>query len=183
MPDADAAVPAEGGTKTIATLDTSKGKIVIELNPDKSPITVDNFKKYADDKFYDGLIFHRVIKDFMIQGGGLNENMQEQTATYEPIINEAKTSKLSNLKGTIAMARTSDPNSATSQFFINTVDNKFLDPGGSPQNPDGYAVFGMVVEGMEVVAAIESVPTGSKMGYDDVPIDPVLINSVVVEQK
>ena len=181
--DVDAAVQPEGGAKTIATIDTSKGKIVLELNPDKSPITVDNFKKYADDKFYDGLIFHRVMKGFMIQGGGLNDLMQEQTATYDPIINEAKTSKLSNVKGTIAMARTSDPNSATSQFFINTVDNLFLDPGGSPDNPDGYAVFGAVTQGMDVVAAIEAVPVAKKGMYDNVPVDPVLINSIVVEIK
>lgn len=162
-----------------ATIDTSKGKIVLELYPDKAPITVENFQAYANDNFFNGLIFHRVIKGFMIQGGGLDEAMNPQTATYPAILNEAKTSGLSNVAGTIAMARTSDPNSATSQFFINTVDNTFLDPGGG--SADGYAVFGKVTQGMDVVQTIENVATQSVGGYDDVPVDPVLINSVVVQ--
>ena len=172
-----------GGTAAIelhATIDTNKGPIVVELNSAASPITVENFRSYADAQFYDGLIFHRVIKDFMVQGGGLLPDMTEKTPLFPPIVNEAQSSGLSNLTGTIAMARTSVPNSATSQFYINTADNTFLDPG--QDTTAGYCVFGMVIEGMPVVTTIENVATQSVGAYDDVPVDPVLINSIVVEQ-
>ena len=168
-----------GGAALQANIDTSMGLIVVDLNPGASPITVDNFQAYADAQFYDGLIFHRVISAFMIQGGGLNPDMTQKPTLFPPIVNEAVTSGLSNLAGTIAMARTSAPNSATSQFYINTVDNTFLDP--SPSNPAGYAVFGMVTEGMDVVHAIEAVATHSVGAYDDVPVDAVLINSITVQ--
>jgi cyclophilin family peptidyl-prolyl cis-trans isomerase len=169
------------GKKLVATITTSMGNIVVELNSSAAPITTTNFKNYADAKFFDGLIFHRVIKGFMIQGGGFLPGMKERKAIFPPIIDEAKTSGLSNTAGTIAMARTDDPNSATSQFFINTVDNVFLDP--STKNPDGYAVFGAVTQGMDVVSAIESVATKTIGINENVPVTPVLINSVVVEEK
>lgn len=174
------AAPEASGPRLLATIETNMGNIVVELNPTAAPITVENFQNYADDQYFDGLIFHRVIKDFMIQGGGLEPGMTPRAATYPPIVNEAPTSGLSNLRGTISMARTSAPDSATSQFFINTVDNEFLNPGGGQA---GYAVFGQVVEGMDVVDEIESVPTGSVGSYDDVPVKDVLIVSIVVNQE
>ncbi|HEK84762.1 MAG: peptidylprolyl isomerase [Candidatus Saccharicenans sp.] len=156
---------------------TSKGDIVIELYADKSPITVKNFLAYVDDKFYDGTIFHRVIKGFMIQGGGLTADMKTKLEKRPPIKNEANNG-LKNLRGTIAMARTADIDSATCQFFINLVDNPFLDH--VPNEPDhfGYAVFGKVIKGLEVVDAIGSVPTTVKGMYRDVPVEPVTILSV-----
>lgn len=162
-----------------AVIETTFGTIRIELNPDASPITVENFRKYADASFYDGLLFHRVIPDFMIQGGGLEPGMVERDALFDPIVNEAATSGLSNLRGTIAMARTSAPNSATSQFFINTADNTFLDAGQS--DPAGYAVFGTVTEGMDVVDQISAVETHSVGIYDDVPVQDVVMTSVRVQ--
>ncbi len=177
----DTVSTSDGATKVVATIETSKGSIVLELDPLAAPITVANFRKYADDAFYDGLIFHRVIKDFMIQGGGLDPDMKTKSATYPPIVNEAKTSGLSNVRGTIAMARTSAPNSATTQFFINTEDNTYLDPGDA--SPDGYAVFGKVVQGMDVVDTIEAVETTTVGMYKDVPVEDVLIASVKVEDK
>jgi len=159
------------------------GTIVVELNPTASPITVENFKKYADQSFFDGLIFHRVIKDFMIQGGGLTPDMKEKTPLFPPIVDEAKTSGLSNLRGTIAMARTQAADSATSQFFINVVDNTFLDPGPADAgavDPNGYCVFGTVIQGMDVVDEIQVVPTHTVGLYQDVPVDPILINSLAV---
>jgi len=169
-----------GGAQPLrATIDTSEGIIVVDLEPTLTPVTVENFKKYADAQFYDGLVFHRVIVDFMIQGGGLSPDMTEKDPLFAPIVNEAVGSGLSNVAGTIAMARTSAPNSATSQFYINTVDNTYLDP--STDNPAGYAVFGMVSTGMDVVETIENVPTHTVGAYDDVPVTTVLINSIVVE--
>jgi peptidyl-prolyl cis-trans isomerase A (cyclophilin A) len=153
-------------------IETSKGDIVVELNPEKAPVTCKNILQYVDDKYYDGTIFHRVIKDFMIQGGGMNAQMR-QKPTRPAIINEAKNG-LKNDRGTVAMARTSDPDSATSQFFINHANNDFLNAG---VRDAGYAVFGKVVEGMEVVDAIANVKT--KAG--DVPVETVTINSVTVE--
>jgi peptidyl-prolyl cis-trans isomerase A (cyclophilin A) len=149
----------EGNMANIAILKTSKGIIEIELYPEKSPKTVENFKKYLEEGFYDGLVFHRVIDGFMIQAGGFYPDGTYKESYYEPIENEAKNG-LKNTKGTIAMARTSDPNSATTQFFINTMDNQGLDY----PNPDGhgYAVFGKVIEGIDVVEEIESEPTGDK---------------------
>jgi cyclophilin family peptidyl-prolyl cis-trans isomerase len=154
---------------------TSMGVIVLELYPDKAPLTVENFLKYVDDGFYNGTIFHRVIRRFMIQGGGFTAQMA-QKPTRNPIVNECGP-QLRNLRGTIAMARTSQPNSATSQFFINQVDNPFLDFDG-PNKP-GYAVFGRVIEGMDVVDRIATVPTTRlPNGMADVPVEPVLIERV-----
>jgi len=154
-------------------LSTSAGEITIELFDDKSPETVSNFLQYVDDQFYNGTIFHRVIKDFMIQGGGFHPDFSKKP-TRDPIKNEASNG-ISNECGTVSMARTSDPNSATAQFFINVVDN----PGLDYPRPDGhgYAVFGKVTEGMEVVGKIRAVPTGIKDQHRDVPVDNVTIES------
>lgn len=157
----------------LVRLETSRGDIVLELDRTKAPKTVENFLSLINSGFYDGTIFHRVIKGFMIQGGGLTEDMR-QKPTGEPIPNEAENG-LKNLRGTVAMARTQDPHSATSQFFINTADNAFLNFSGKTLNGWGYCVFGRVVEGMEVVDAIESFPTTSKGMYRDVPVAPIVI--------
>jgi len=157
-------------------LTTSMGDITIELDDRNAPITVENFLSYVKDGFYDGTIFHRVINGFMIQGGGLTPQMQpEQT---KPSIKNEAANGLKNLRGTIAMARTPDPDSATSQFFINLVDNDFLN-FVSPAEP-GYAVFGKVIEGMDIVDKIAAVPTTSKDFYDDVPASPIEITSAVI---
>lgn len=157
---------------------TSMGDVKIELYPDKAPETVKNFLAYVNDKFYEGTIFHRVIPNFMIQGGGFTQDMQ-QKPTQPPIKNEADNG-LKNDTGTIAMARTNVVDSATSQFFINLKDNDFLNH--TPQN-FGYAVFGKVIEGMDVVHKIEGVKTGNRGRYQDVPVEPVMIQSVrLVEQ-
>ena len=147
-------------------LQTSMGDIVIELNEQAAPVTVKNFLQYVEDGFFDSKIFHRVIPNFMIQGGGFTEDMS-QGQTRDQIVNEAANG-LKNERGTIAMARTNDPDSATAQFFINQQDNDFLNYAGSA-NP-GYAVFGKAVEGMDVVDAIASVETTTKQGMDDVPV-------------
>ncbi len=159
-------------------METSMGNIKIELFKDKAPITVRNFLSYVKDGFYDGLIFHRVIKNFMVQGGGMDESMREKKTKFA-IKNEAANG-LSNMRGTIAMARTGVIDSATSHFFINAVDNKFLDYRGKTPDMFGYAVFGQVVEGLDVVDAIRDVKTGSKAGHSDVPVEPVTILSVKV---
>jgi len=159
-------------------METSMGNIKIELFKDKAPITVRNFLSYVKDGFYDGLVFHRVIKNFMIQGGGMDASMQEKKTKFA-IKNEAANG-LSNKRGTLAMARTNIVDSATSQFFINTVDNTFLDYRGKTPELFGYAVFGQVVEVLEVVDAIREVKTGSKAGHADVPLEPVTILSVKV---
>jgi len=156
-----------------ALIETSMGSITVELFKEKAPITVKNFLGYVKDGFYDGLIFHRVIKDFMIQGGGMNEAMDQKKTKYA-IKNEA-TNKLSNKRGTIAMARTAIVDSATAQFFINTVDNSFLDHQGKQPDTFGYCVFGQVVEGMDAVDQIRAVKTGNKGGHSDVPLEPVFI--------
>lgn len=156
-------------------LETSMGPITVELFKEKAPITVKNFLGYVKEGFYNGLIFHRVIKDFMIQGGGLNEAMEQKKPKFA-IKNEA-TNKLSNKRGTLAMARTAIVDSATSQFFINTVDNAFLDHQGKQPDRFGYCVFGQVLEGMEVVDQIRAVKTGNKSGHSDVPLEPVFINN------
>lgn len=155
-----------------AALTTTYGTIVISLDADKAPDTVANFVQYVKDGFYDGTIFHRVISNFMIQGGGMNEDMS-QKPTRAPVQNEAANG-LSNEAGTVAMARTSDPHSATAQFFINVADNLFLDKSRA-QDGWGYAVFGKVSEGMEVVERIKGVTTGSSGFHQDVPTEPVLI--------
>jgi cyclophilin family peptidyl-prolyl cis-trans isomerase len=160
----------------IVTMKTSMGTVKIELDKEKAPITVENFVQYAKDGFYDGTIFHRVIAGFMIQGGGFTKDLTRKE-TRAAIKNEAKNG-LKNVTGTIAMARTSDPDSATAQFFINVKDNVALDY--TPSNP-GYAVFGRVIEGMDVVHAIEKVKTARRNGMGDVPVDTVVIESVRVE--
>jgi cyclophilin family peptidyl-prolyl cis-trans isomerase len=157
----------------VVVLETSKGNIEIELYPDKAPITVQNFLYYVDSKFFDGLIFHRVIADFMIQGGGFTPEMAQKTGK-PPIENEADNG-LTNDKYTIAMARTSDPNSATSQFFINTKDNTFLNFKSKTPQGWGYCVFGKTIAGKDVVDAIGKVKTGSKNGMNDVPVEMVKI--------
>lgn len=156
-------------------LETSMGTITIELFKEKAPITVKNFLGYVKDGFYDGLIFHRVIKDFMIQGGGMNEALEQKKPKFA-IKNEA-TNGLSNTRGTLAMARTAVVDSATSQFFINTVDNLFLNHKGKQPDSFGYCVFGQVTDGMEVVDQIRAVKTGNKNGHGDVPLEPVFITS------
>ncbi len=149
---------------------TSHGDITIDLDAEKAPITVENFLRYVDEGFFDGIIFHRVIPGFMIQGGGMTEDMREKNG-HAPIKNEADNG-LKNLRGALAMARTADINSATSQFFINLSDNAFLDHGA---RDFGYAVFGRVVEGMDVVDAIAAVRTANKGMHQNVPVEPVLI--------
>ena len=161
-------------------LNTSMGTIVIELDSDKAPKTAANFLQYARDGFYDGTIFHRVINNFMIQGGGMQPGMVEKQ-TREPIENEADNG-LSNLKGTIAMARTQDPHSATAQFFINVADNTFLDHSAPNPQGWGYCVFGKVIEGMDVVEKIKDVPTGNAGYHQDVPLEDVVIESVEVDE-
>jgi cyclophilin family peptidyl-prolyl cis-trans isomerase len=160
-------------TNQKAKIETSKGDIIVELYPKKSPITVENFKKYIEEDFYDETVFHRLIYGFMIQGGGFTKTGQ-QKQTHPPIILESNNG-LSNEKYTIAMARTKDPNSATSQFFINTADNNFLDYGVRDQ---GYAVFGKVIEGFEVVNKIEKMQTTTKHGIKDWPIEEVIIKNI-----
>ncbi|OGU00168.1 MAG: peptidyl-prolyl cis-trans isomerase A [Geobacteraceae bacterium GWB2_52_12] len=162
-------------------LETSMGNITIELFKEKAPITVKNFLTYVKEGFYDGLIFHRVIKDFMVQGGGMTEALEQKKPKFA-IKNEAANG-LSNKRGTLAMARTAMVDSATSQFFINTVDNAFLDHQGKQADRFGYCVFGQVVDGMDVVDQIRAVKTGTKNGHGDVPVEPVFINSArVIEQ-
>ena len=158
----------------VVVLDTSMGKIKIELYEDKAPVTVKNFLAYVDDKFYDGLVFHRVIPDFMVQGGGMEPGLKEKR-TKDPIQNES-VNGLENKRGTIAMARTPDPNSATAQFFINLKDNDFLNRAKA-QDGAGYCVFGKVTEGMDVVDKIAKVETGSKGGHKDVPVEDVIIKT------
>ena len=161
-----------------ATIETSKGTITLELNEEKAPETVRNFVQYAKDGHYDGTIFHRVIDGFMIQGGGFTKDMN-QKETREPIRNEAMNG-LKNRRGTIAMARTMVVDSATSQFFINLVDNDFLDFQTPTPQGFGYAVFGKVTDGMTVVDAIAKVKTGFAGPHQNVPDEPVIIRKVVV---
>ncbi len=160
----------------VVLMETSMGNVKIELFKDKAPISVRNFLSYVKDSYYDGTIFHRVIKNFMVQGGGLDESMQPKKTKFA-IKNEA-TNGLKNVRGTLAMARTSVVDSATSQFFINVVDNAFLDHAGKTPDRFGYAVFAQVIEGMDVVDAIREVKTGNKAGHQDVPVEPVFINSI-----
>ncbi|HIJ80382.1 MAG TPA: peptidyl-prolyl cis-trans isomerase [Desulfuromonadales bacterium] len=163
-------------------LETSMGGIKIELFKEKAPLTVKNFLTYVKDGHYDGLIFHRVIKDFMVQGGGMNENMETKKPRFA-IKNEA-TNGLKNERGTLAMARTADVDSATCQFFINTVDNAFLNHQGKQPDRFGYCVFGQVLEGMDVVDKIREVKTGNKAGHSDVPVEPVhILTARLIEQE
>ena len=165
---------ARGGTQVV--ISTSKGDVRAELFDAQSPETVQNFLSYVDDEFYDGTIFHRVIRGFMIQGGGLTPDMR-QKKTRAPVTNEAANG-LKNETGTLAMARTIDLHSATAQFFINVADNEFLDHKDESIRGFGYCVFGRVVDGMGVVNDIETVQTGRKGGHADVPTEPVVIHSI-----
>jgi peptidyl-prolyl cis-trans isomerase B (cyclophilin B) len=161
---------------------TNYGTIVLELNPDKTPKTVANFLAYAKDGFYDGTLFHRVIDKFVIQGGGFGPGMT-QKMTRPPIENEANNG-LRNARGTLAMARATDPHSATSQFFVNIVDNDFLNYTAPTPAGWGYCVFGKVIDGMHIVDQIKGVVTGSKLGHKDVPLSDVIIEKIqVIEEK
>jgi peptidyl-prolyl cis-trans isomerase B (cyclophilin B) len=159
-------------------LQTSMGTIDIELDHDKAPVTAENFEQYVKDGFYDGTIFHRVINNFMIQGGGLTPDMDTKS-TRDPIKNEADNG-LKNVNGSVAMARTNDPHSATAQFFINVKDNDFLNFTSPNANGWGYCVFGKVVNGMDVVEKIKKQPTTSKKGHQDVPSEDIIIEKAEI---
>ncbi|MAW34554.1 MAG: peptidylprolyl isomerase [Gammaproteobacteria bacterium] len=161
-------------------INTTSGNIKLELFDDKAPKTSENFKEYIKSGYFNNIIFHRVIKDFMIQGGGFTKDMQ-QKETMQPIKNEAN-NMISNERGTIAMARTNDPHSASAQFFINLKDNKFLDFKSETIQGWGYCVFGKVIEGIEVVDEIAKVSTGSYGPHQDVPDDPIIINEIIIEK-
>jgi peptidyl-prolyl cis-trans isomerase B (cyclophilin B) len=160
------------------TIATTVGQMTLELDADNAPKTVENFLAYATSGFYDGTIFHRVINNFMIQGGGFTSDM-EQKPTQAPVDNEANNG-LKNERGTIAMARTQDPHSATAQFFINVQDNDFLNHTGENLQGWGYTVFGKLTQGEEVLDKIRNVQTGSQGGHQDVPTDPIIIESISV---
>ena len=161
---------------------TSEGEFVVEVYPDKAPKTVANFLQYVKDKHYDGTIFHRVISNFMVQGGGFDTDYK-QKSTRPPVAHEGQEALAKggprNIEGTLAMARTNDPNSASSQFFINVKDNGFLNSANSPDG-NGYAVFGKVISGMDVVDKIRAVRTGNKGPFQDVPVEPIVITKMVV---
>ena len=157
---------------------TTLGPMTLELDPDNAPKTVENFLSYVSNSFYDGTIFHRVINNFMVQGGGFTADM-ELKATQAPIENEANNG-LKNARGTIAMARTQDPHSATAQFFINVQDNDFLNHTGENMQGWGYAVFGKVTDGEDVLDKIRCAQTGNQAGHQDVPVEPIIIESVTV---
>ena len=171
---------AKGANMVIVTMETSKGVITLELDREKAPVSVENFVTYAKAGHYDGTVFHRVIPGFMVQGGGFDTDMK-QKGTNPPIKIEADNG-LKNTRGTVAMARTSDPDSATSQFFINMADNAFLDHKSPTQQGWGYAVFGRVTDGMDVVDSIEKVKTGNNHGHQDVPLEEVTILKVTIEE-
>lgn len=170
---------ATQGKNPVVTLTTSMGNIRIELDAERAPLTTQNFLDYVNDGFYDGLIFHRVIPGFMIQGGGFDSQMK-QKQSKAPIKNEAANG-LKNITGSIAMARTNVVDSATAQFFINLKDNDFLNHRNTSPDGFGYAVFGRVIEGLEVVRSIEKVKTGNRGMHQDVPVEAVLINSVKID--
>jgi peptidyl-prolyl cis-trans isomerase B (cyclophilin B) len=170
--------PGDIMSSTVIEMKTTFGVITLELDAEKAPKTVENFVRYATDGFYDGTIFHRVIDNFMIQGGGFDADMQ-QKESGEPIENEADNG-LKNDRGTIAMARTMDPHSATAQFFLNVKDNDFLNHSGKNMQGWGYTVFGKVTAGDDVLDKIRSVETGNKSGHQDVPKDSIVIESVTV---
>jgi len=164
--------------ETKALIKTSLGDITVELYSQQAPVSVANFIRYVESDFYSGIIFHRVIPGFMAQTGGFNENMEKQTAG-KPIINEANNG-LSNARGTLSLARTNNPNSATSQFFINLKDNNFLNRSGAGASQAGYAVFGRVLTGMDVVDKMAQQPTGKKQFYSDVPLTNIVIESITM---
>ncbi len=180
---ADSSTPSQGtsmSTSPRVKLQTNQGDILIELNADKAPDTVANFLNYVNSGFYDGTVFHRVINNFMIQGGGFEAGMK-QKPTEAPVKNEADNG-LKNNKYTLAMARTSDPHSATAQFFINVADNDFLNFTAPTSNGWGYAVFGQVIEGTEIVDKIKAVRTGNKGFHQDVPVEDVVIEKATVAE-
>ena len=166
---------------SLVTISTSAGDIHLELDADNAPITVANFLKLAEDGYYTGTIFHRIIEGFMVQGGGLDENMTPKPTNTDPIQNEANNG-LKNNRGSIAMARTMDPHSATGQFFINHKDNDFLNHTAETSQGWGYAVFGSVIDGMNVVDQIALSTTSTVGGYADAPLEPTVINSVTVSE-
>ena len=168
--------PAPAPGNPVAVISTSLGDITVELFKDKAPVSVENFLGYVSDRFYEGTVFHRVVKGFMIQGGGYTPQLVEKS-TRDPIQNEA-TNGLRNLRGTLAMARRAALRSATSQFYINVADNSELDHTGFTPRDFGYAVFGRVLSGMDVVDRIAPVSTHSAGGMDDVPVEPVVIKSI-----
>jgi len=161
----------------IVVFETTMGQIKIELDMQNAPNTSENFLAYVDDGYFVGTTFHRVIPNFMIQGGGITEDMQDKPSKRAPIKNEANNG-LKNDRGTVAMARTGDPHSATSQFFINHADNVFLNHTAETMQGWGYAVFGRVVDGMDVVDAIAKIQTGNKGGHQNVPVEPIIITAV-----
>ena len=166
---------------TSVTINTTIGAIHLELDQDKAPITVANFVALANAGYYEGTIFHRIIPGFMVQGGGLTEDMQNKSSGTDPIQNEANNG-LANDRGSIAMARTMDPHSATGQFFVNHKDNGFLNHTAETAQGWGYAVFGKVTDGMDVVDQLAESPTGMVSGYQDAPLEPVTIESVTVSE-
>ena len=172
-------VNAEMATNTVISIKTTSGDIKLELFDDKAPKTSENFKEYIKSGYFNNMIFHRVIKDFMIQGGGFDPDMQEKE-TMKPIMNEAN-NMVSNERGTIAMARTNDPHSASAQFFINLKDNTFLDFKSETVQGWGYCVFGKVIDGLEVIDKIAMVDTGSYGPHQDVPKDPIIIKEIIIE--
>ena len=167
-------------SSTVIEMKTTFGVITLELDAEKAPKTVENFVRYATDGFYDGTIFHRVIDNFMIQGGGFDADMQ-QKESGEPVENEADNG-LKNDRGTIAMARTMDPHSATAQFFLNVKDNDFLNHSGKNMQGWGYTVFGKITQGEDVLDKIRCVQTGSQGGHQDVPTEPIIIESISVTE-
>ena len=173
-------VKAEGGDAPRVVLETSKGTFVIALDPENAPISSENFLSYVEAGYYEGTIFHRVIDGFMIQGGGFTQDMA-QKETRGTIQNEADNG-IKNKRGTVAMARRPDPHSATAQFFVNAVDNAFLDHRDKSDQGWGYTVFGEVVDGMDVVDAIAKVKTGRHGGMGDVPTEPVVIEKVYLQE-
>ena len=166
---------------SLVTISTSAGEIHLELDADNAPITVANFLQLAKDGYYTGTIFHRIIEGFMVQGGGLDEDMTPKPTNTDPIQNEANNG-LKNDRGTIAMARTMDPHSATGQFFINHKDNDFLNHTAETSQGWGYAVFGSVIDGMDVVDQIALSTTSTVGGYADAPLEPIIIHSVTVSE-
>jgi len=164
---------------TNVKMETSAGTIMLELDAENAPLTVANIEAYVKDGFYDGLVFHRVIPNFMVQGGGMNANMTEKGDKRPPVKNEANNG-LKNDRGTLAMARTNDPHSASSQFFINLKDNDFLNFTSESSSGWGYTVFGKVVDGMDVVDQIAAVKTGQNGPHGDVPVEPITMNSVTI---
>ena len=177
----DASSQSKENAMTSVTINTTIGAIHLELDQDKAPITVANFVSLANAGYYEGTIFHRIIPGFMVQGGGLTEDMQNKASGTDPIQNEANNG-LGNDRGTVAMARTGDPHSATGQFFVNHKDNDFLNHTAENAQGWGYAVFGKVTEGMDVVDALADMSTGVVGGYQDAPLEPVTIESVTVSE-